>query len=149
MRFIVALVLGGALMLIGCGSDSSGGAAGSGGTGSGGAGGQGGAGGMTGGEAPVITQVQWAPVGSCAQGTPSDYTVTVTATDADSNQMDLIYDGSVSSCIPGEIDDETSTITCPNAVPYGGMVVVKDNDGNVSTPVNFTIGVCETSSTMP
>jgi hypothetical protein len=136
-------------MVVGCGSDS-GSAAGSGGSaGTGGAGGQGGAGGATGGAAPVITEVQWAPVGSCAQGTPSDYTVTVTATDADSDQMDLIYDGSVTSCIPGEIDDETSTITCPNAVPYGGMVVVEDDDGNVSTPVNFTIGVCETSSTLP
>ena len=144
MRFAMALVLGGALALSGCDSDGGSGSAGSGGTaGSGGSGGEGG------GEAPVITRVQWAPVGSCAQGTPTDYTVTVTATDADSNQMDLIYDGSVSSCIPGEIDDKTSTINCPNARPYGGMVMVTDNDGNVSNPVNFTIGVCETSSITP
>ena len=103
---------------------------------------------MTGGEAPVITQVQWAPVGSCAQSTRSDYTVTVTATDADSDLMDLIYDGSVTNC-SGGIDDVTSTISCPNNAPYAGRVLVTDDDGNESATVNFTIGVCESSSTTP
>jgi len=103
---------------------------------------------MTGGEAPVITMVAWAPDGSCAMGVASDYTVTVTATDADSELMDLIYNGSVTNCTGG-IDDVMSTITCPNNAPYNGSVVVEDDDGNVSTRVNFTIGVCETSSTTP
>lgn len=131
MRFVIALVLGGALALSGCGSDdASEGSAGS------------------GGEAPVITMVAWAPDGACTPGTSSDFTVTVTATDADSDAMDLIYDGSVTGC-PGDIDDATSTVTCPNAAPYGGTVVVSDGDGNDSDPVNFTIRVCETSSVTP
>jgi len=156
MRFVIALVLGGALALSGCGSDDdsegsagSGGTAGTGGTaGSSGAGGDGGAGGMNGGEAPVITMVAWAPDGACTPGTSSDFTVTVTATDADSDAMDLIYDGSVTGC-PGDIDAATSTVTCPNAAPYGGTVVVSDGDGNDSEPVNFTIDICETSSVTP
>ena len=156
MRFVIVLVLGGALALSGCGSDDdsegsagSGGTAGTGGTaGSSGAGGNGGAGGMNGGEAPVITMVAWAPDGACTPGTSSDFTVTVTATDADSDAMDLIYDGSVTGCA-GDIDDATSTVTCPNAAPYGGTVVVSDGDGTDSDPVNFTIGVCETSSVTP
>ncbi len=131
------------------GTAGSGGTAGTGGTaGSSGAGGDGGAGGMNGGEAPVITMVAWAPDGACTPGTSSDFTVTVTATDADSDAMDLIYDGSVTGC-PGDIDAATSTVTCPNAAPYGGTVVVSDGDGNDSEPVNFTIDICETSSVTP
>ncbi len=102
------------------------------------------AGGMGGGAAPVITMVQWSTGGGCEHGTRSDYTVIVTATDADSAQMDLTYNGSVENC-SGAIDDETSVISCPNNAPYGGMVVVSDGDGNDSAPVNFTIGVCDES----
>lgn len=154
MRFVIALVLGGALALSGCDSDESssgtggsGGTAGTGGTaGSGGAGGDAGAGGMGGGEAPVIEMVAWAPDGACTPGMASDFTVTVTATDADSNPMDLVYAGSVQICT-GDIDQATSVINCPNNAPYGGSVVVSDADGNNSAEVSFTIGVCETSST--
>jgi hypothetical protein len=103
---------------------------------------------MNGGQPPQITLVEWSPDGSCEAAVTSNYTVTVTASDPDSNPMDLIYDGSVTRCT-GEIDDVTSTIRCPNAAPYNGSVVVEDGDGNISTPVNFTIRVCETSSTMP
>ncbi|MBW2552012.1 MAG: hypothetical protein JRE73_14910 [Deltaproteobacteria bacterium] len=152
MRFAIALVLGGALALGGCDSDGGTGAAGSSGSGgsagTAGAGGAGGTGGMNAGEAPVITLVEWTPDDGCRNGTPSGYTVTVTATDPDSDPMDLIYDGSVMGC-NGQIDDVTSTLICPNAAPYGGSVVVEDADGNISNPVNFTIGVCDTSSTMP
>jgi hypothetical protein len=74
--------------------------------------------------------------------------VTVTATDADSDPMDLIYNGSVTGCT-GAIDDVTSIISCPNVRPYAGNVLVTDDDGNESAPVNFTVGVCETSSTTP
>ena len=149
MRFAMMLVLGGALALSGCGSDGGSGSAGSGGSGgSGGAGGGGGSGGMNGGQPPQITLVEWSPDGNCQAAVASNYTVTVTASDPDSNPMDLIYDGSVTRCT-GEIDDVTSTIGCPNAAPYNGSVVVEDGDGNISTPVNFTIRVCEPSSTMP
>jgi hypothetical protein len=103
---------------------------------------------MGGGAAPVITMVEWAPDGACTPGVTSDFRVTVTATDADSVAMDLIYDGSVTGC-PGDIDDAMSTVTCPNANPYAGTVVVSDGDGNDSAPVNFTIDVCETSSVTP
>ena len=169
MRILVILMLSGTLAVLGCdsssggsagsggsggsggsagsgGSGGSGGSAGSAGEGGGGDGGAGGGGGTTGGEAPVITMVAWAPDGSCAMGVASNYTVTVTATDADSDLMDLIYNGSVTGCTGG-IDDATSTISCPNVRPYGGSVLVTDDDGNESAPVNFTIGVCETSST--
>ncbi len=135
MHFVIALVLGGALALSGCGSDGD-------------SEGSGGAGGMNGGEAPVITMVAWAPDGACTPGTASDFTVTVTAKDAGSDPMDLVYEGSVTGC-PGDIDGVTSTVNCPNAAPYGGNVVVSDADGNDSTPVSFTIDVCETSSVTP
>ena len=150
MRFVMALILGGALALSGCDSDEgTGGSGGSGGTaGSTGMAGSGGSGGMNGGEAPVITLVEWAPVGTCTNNEPSDYTVTVTATDADSDPTDLTYDGSVTSC-SGAIDDVTSTINCPNANPYNGMVVVSDGDGNSSNTATFTIAVCATSSATP
>lgn len=159
MRFGIALMLVGALALSGCDSDEgsngnggSGGMAGTGGTagssGAGGDGGDGGAGGMNGGAAPVITMVEWAPVGDCARGTASDFTVTVRATDADSDPTDLVYIGSVTNCNPG-IDAMTSVISCPNNFPYGGMVVVSDDDGNDSAQVDFTIDVCETSSVTP
>jgi len=100
---------------------------------------------MGGGAAPVITMVEWSTGGDCAQFTASDYTVIVTATDADSAQMDLVYAGSVENC-SGAIDAATSVIRCPNAAPYPGNVVVSDGDGNDSAPVNFTIDVCETRS---
>jgi hypothetical protein len=45
----------------------------------------------------------------------------------------------------GPLDGATSTITCPNVSPYPGTVMVTDGDGNESTPVAFTIGVCESS----
>ncbi|HSN83903.1 MAG TPA: hypothetical protein VLS88_15080 [Polyangiales bacterium] len=161
MRFVFVLMLIGALGLFGCDSDDDGGAGGEGGSagtggaggqggsaGTGGAGGEGGTGGTTGTEPPEITMVAWEPDGSCSIGVASDYIVTVTATDPDSDPMDLIYDGSVGGC-SGQIDGAVSTISCPNAAPYNGTVVVEDGDGNVSIPVNFTIGVCETSSVMP
>lgn len=150
MRLLIALVLGGALALGGCdsdgGSEGSGGSGGSGGmAGTGGTAGSSGAGGGGGGAAPVITMVEWSTGSGCEQFTASDYTVIVRATDADSDQADLVYAGSVDNCNPG-IDAMTSVISCPNNAPYAGSVVVSDGDGNDSAPVNFSIGVCETSS---
>ena len=97
-------------------------------------------------DAPVITMIAWAPDGSCSLGAPGDYTITITATDPDGDP--LTYDGSVLGCT-GDLDAATSTIACPNAAPYGGTAVVEDDAGNVSVPVEFTVGVCETSSVEP
>ena len=131
MRFVIALVLGGALALGGCDSDE-------------GSNGTGGSGGMGGGAAPVITLVEWSTPAGCIDFMDSNYTVVVTATDADSDQMDLDYAGSVTNCT-GAIDDATSVISCPNNAPYGGMVVVSDGDGNESAQVDFTIDQCDES----
>ena len=132
MRFIVALVLGGALALIGCDSDGgSGGSAGSGGSGDG--------------STPTITAVAWEAAADCTSGVLSDYIVTVTATDPDTAAGDLLYGGSVTGC-QGSIDAAVSTISCPNVRPYPGTVMVSDPDGNNSTPVVFNVGVCETES---
>ncbi len=151
MRLIMTLILGGALAISGCSSDDgSGGSGGSGAAGgSGGAGGMGGMGGSGGGgnEAPVITMVTSAPDGSCSQGTASDYTITVTATDDSTAPGDLVYEGSVAGC-QGDIDAASSTIGCPNAAPYQGSVVVRDEGGLASVPVNFTVAICE-STTAP
>lgn len=156
MRFLLTLVLTGALAVVGCGDDEeTNGTGGTGGTGAtggtgGAGGGTGGAGGGTGGAgggmgaAPVITDIAWAPVGSCAQGTPSDYTVTVTATDADNDAMELTYAGSVTACNPA-ITAADSTIGCPNNAPYAGTVTVSDPDSNEAVG-SFTVSVCETAS---
>ena len=109
----------------------------------GGTGGTGGVGGMTGAN-PVITNIAWATVGACTQGTASDYTITITATDADNDPTDLMYIGDVPGCL-GAIDGAVSTITCPNVAPFPGTVVAEDPGGNTSLPARFTIGVCETS----
>lgn len=133
MRWITMLILGGVLALSGCGDDSSG----SSGTGGSGGGGSGSA-------APTITMIAWETTPTCDGAT--DYMVTITATDPDTDEADLIYDGSVSGCTPGAIDAMVSTINCPNVAPYPGTAMVTDPDGNASTPVAFDIGVCETSS---
>lgn len=150
MRLIWTMVLGVALALSGCGDD--GGSGGSGGTagtgGSAGSDGSGGEGGSSGNEAPEIVSVAWMPDGACSQGSASDYTVTVTATDDSTDAADLIYEGSVGGCT-GDIDAPVSTINCPNAAPYNGMVVVRDAEGLASVPVNFRIGICESGSESP
>lgn len=151
MRTIAILGLASVLMLGGCGDDDgvpgTGGSAGTGGSdgGGGGSAGQGGTAGTSGSAAPAITRVDWAPVGDCSSGVRTDYTVTVSATDSDSAASELIYSGSVSGCT-GQIDAETSTLSCPNVAPYGGMASVQDADGNRSASVEFTIGVCDTGS---
>jgi hypothetical protein len=148
MRFIVALVLGGALTLVGCGDDgNSGGSAGSGGTGgSAGSAGMGGGGGTGGGtQPPVITMVAWEDAANCAINVRSDVLITVTATDPDTDAGDLTYSGSVGGCT-GAIDAAVSTISCPNLVGYPGSVTVADPDGNSSAQVVFDVPVCATGS---
>lgn len=128
MRFNMALVLGGALALVGCGDSGS---AGSGGSGAG--------------SAPTITMVAWAAAAGCVTSEFSDVVVTITAIDADTDAGDLIYSGSVGGCT-GPINAAVSTISCPNVAPYPGTVMVSDPDGNQSTPVAFSVGICETDS---
>jgi len=123
MRFIVALVLGGTLALVGCGSDS-GGAAGSGGSGA---------------DGPTISMIAWEATADCTQGQRSDVIVTVTATGSGS----LVYSGSVSGC-ENPIDAEVSTISCPHFALYQGTAVVTNAAG--SDTVGFDIDVCETAS---
>lgn len=135
MRWITTFVLGVVLAASGCGDDS--GTAGSGGgAGSGGSGGDAGV-------APTITMVAWETTPTCSGA--SDYTVTVSVTDPDTNARDLVFSGSVGGCT-GSLDAAVSTINCPNVAPYPGTVMVTDDDGNESTPVAFDIGVCESSS---
>lgn len=129
MRFIMTLVLGGALGWVGCGDD--GGAGGSGGSGAG--------------SVPTITMVAWEAASGCANGQRSDVVVTITATDPDTDVGDLIYSGSVGGC-EGPINAAVSTISCPNVAPYPGTVMVSDPDGNQSTPVAFGVGICATDS---
>jgi len=124
MRSIVALVLGGALALVGCGSDSDSGGSGGSGT-----------------DEPTITMVAWEAAAGCDDGARSDVDVTVTATGSGT----LVYSGSVFGC-DNPIDAAVSTISCPNVALYQGSVVVTDAGGNASTPVAFDIDVCETDS---
>ena len=147
MRSIVALVLGGALALVGCGSDTASGGAGSGG--SGGSTGTGGAGGMMGGEAPVITSVTSAPVLPCANGVPSDYTITIAATDAETPADQLTYSGGVPGGCFGTIDARMSTINCVNGGDYpGAIAMVADPQGNTDS-LSFTITRCTENVTEP
>ena len=147
MRSIVALVLGGALGLVGCGSDATSGGAGSGG--SGGSAGTGGAGGMMGGEAPVITSVTSTPVLPCVNGTSSDYTITIAATDAETPADQLTYSGGVPGGCFGTIDARVSTINCVNGGDYAGAVaMVEDPQGNIDT-LSFTITRCTENVTEP
>jgi hypothetical protein len=126
MRFIIALVLGGALALVGCGSDSDSGSNGGNGA------------------DPEITDVAWTAAAACSQGVSSDVEIVVTASDPDSNPADLVYRGDVSGCT-GAIDAATSTINCPNVLPYPGTVVVTDPEGHDST-VTFRVPVCASGS---
>ena len=124
MRFIVALVLGGALAVAGCGSDS-GGAAGSGGSGA---------------DGPTITMIAWEATADCSMGVSSDFIVTVTATGSGT----LTYSGSVGGC-EGPIDAAVSTISCPNVAAYPGTAIVTDPEGN-STTVTFQVPICKSGS---
>jgi hypothetical protein len=130
MRFTVGLVLTGALAVVGCGSDS--------GSGVGGSNGGNGA-------APEVTDVAWTAAADCTRGTTSDVVITVTASDPDTNETDLIYSGSVTGCA-GAINAAISTVSCPNAATYGGTVMVSDPGQNDSIPVSFDVPVCASGS---
>ena len=122
MRSIVALVLGGTLGLVGCGSDSDSGGGGGSGT-----------------DEPTITMVAWEATADCTRGVVSDVIVTVTATGTGT----LVYSGSVGGC-NNPIDAAVSTISCPNFALYQGTVVVTNAAG--MDTVAFDVDVCETDS---
>ena len=123
MRTIVALVLGGALGLVGCGSDN-----------------DSGGGGGSGADAPTITMVAWEAAAGCTDGARSDVDVTVTATGSGT----LVYSGSVGGC-DNPIDAAVSTISCPNVAAYPGTAIVTDPEGN-STTVTFQVPICKSGS---
>lgn len=119
---IVATVLG----LVACGDDD-------GGTPDGGGGG---------GQAPSISRVTWTRMGSCTAGTPSNYLVVTTASDADTAMAMLTVNGTVSSCTPFPFSDFSQVLRCPNAASYSGNVTVRDPQGN-SDSQSFTMSPCD------
>ncbi len=97
-----------------------------------------------GGLAPEITMVAWGPMGACTAGTASDYTITTTVTDGDTQAGSLTFSGTATSCT-GQIDGATATLNCPNLASYPATVTVTDPEGNSDSQA-FTIGVCMTGS---
>ena len=146
MRILVILILSGTLGILGCDSSSSGSAGSGGDDGSAGSGGSVGSGG---GEAPVITSVTSTPVGPCVDLTPSNYTITIDATDAETPADQLIYSGGVPDGCSGEIDAIESTINCVNGGDYAGAIaMVGDPQGNMDT-LSFTITRCRENVAEP
>jgi hypothetical protein len=152
MRILIALMLGTALMMTGCSDDNAGcvggDCGGNGGDGGGGAGGDGGVGGdggggAGGGGAELAAVVRWEPAGACTQGEAGAYDITVEALNS---VGDVTVMGSVTGCT-GDIDNlGTSQLTCPNARPYDGIVQIEDDNG--TDTVEFSLGVCETGSSL-
>jgi hypothetical protein len=105
--------------------------------------------GSGGGEAPVITSVTSTPVEPCVDLTPSDYTITIAATDAETPADQLTYSGGVPSGCSGEIDAMESRINCVNGGDYAGAIaMVEDPQGNMDT-LSFTITRCRENVAEP
>ena len=100
-----------------------------------------------GGATPIIERVEWVPAAGCRRGVRGRYTITVTATDADTPAAALTYGGSVSSCFPA-ITRNPAEITCPNVQPYPGVVTVTDPEGHRASR-SFTIEPCRAGSEPP
>ncbi len=109
--------------------------------------GNGGADAGAGGEAPVITRVEWMTTCPAAPIPPTDYNVVITATDADTAAAMLTFTGSATFC-DGSINAASGTINCPNEGEYAGTVTVRDPQGNSDT-VTFTIVPCTNGSVTP
>jgi hypothetical protein len=115
--------------------------------GSGGTGGAGGSGGAAGSDAPVITRVQWSWAEDCMVGMSRAVTVTVSATDDDTEPLSLTYSGSVSDCTPdpfgGNVSD-VSILDCDSnsLEERSGTVTVTDPEDN-SDVVTFDFQPCE------
>lgn len=111
------------------------------GSGTAGAGGAGGSGGSGGSAAPVITKVQWEWADDpCMVDTTSTVTVTVFATDDETQPDELVYSLAVSDCTPAMVTDvSVSVVTildCPPRNPDVerlGTVIVTDPEDNSDT----------------
>ena len=125
MRCFLAMTLG-SLLTMGCGNDDNG---------------SGGTGGTGGGGDALVVEVEWAPEGTCAPGTASDYAVDVTVV---SGMEPFTIMGSVENC-EGSLTMETNTINCPNLAAYPATVTVTDG-ADAMTTVEFAIDVCESGS---
>lgn len=139
---VSVVLLAASMFGLGLGCGESGGMTGSGGTaGSGGAGGEGGS------AAPVITKVQWDWADPC-EPTTGALTVTVFATDADTDELSLTYTGSLSDCTDDPFRGNVSGVSildCPPPDPdvrYSGTVTVTDPEDNSDT-VNLGFFHCE------
>ena len=97
----------------------------------------------------MITSVTSTPVAPCVDLVPSDYRITIAATDADTPAEDLAYSGGVPPGCSGNIDDRVSTINCVNGGDYPEAVaMVEDPQGNIDT-LTFTITRCTENVTEP
>lgn len=105
--------------------------------------GTGGSGGAAGNAAPVITKVQWEWAVPCNMETTSAVTVSVFATDDDTEEGSLVYSGSVSDCTP-DIKADFSILDCTPGLDdrRSGTVTVTDPDDNGDT-VTFGFFACE------
>jgi len=88
--------------------------------------------------APKITQVKWVWADPCIYMTPSDVTITTTATPAG-----LDYLVSVSDCTgnTGGIDESEVVLTCENETLMAGSVTVTDSENN-RDEVSFAFDAC-------
>ena len=134
---VAALVFAVSMFGIGMGCGESGGGT----AGTGGAGGAGGSGGTAGSEAPVITKVQWDWADDpCDVDTTSTVSVTVSATDDDTEQGSLVYSLEVSDCTPAMLSDvpvsDVTILDCPPRTPdveRSATVIVTDPEDNSDT----------------
>jgi hypothetical protein len=96
------------------------------------------------GESPVIAEVEWMTTPDCEMAVRTDYTITIDASDADTDTAELTYSGMVLGCT-GNIESNPATVSCPNAAPYGGSVTVRDPEGHTDVQT-FQIAICTNGS---
>jgi len=135
---------------LGCG-ETGGGSGGNAGSGSaGGSAGSGGSGGATGSEAPVITMVRWTWEEDCMVDKSMAVTIAVSATDDDTDQLSLVYSGTVSDCTPDPFGGNVTEISILDCTTDHmglrlGSVTVEDPEQNLDT-VGFMFNPCESGS---
>lgn len=101
-----------------------------------------------GGEAPVITAVRWERAGACGPGAPSDYTITTTVSDPDTDAAQVTLSGAILNCLPDVFTSRVQTVRCPNLAPYPGAVTVRDPQGHTAA-VTFTLDICTDGMVAP
>ena len=92
------------------------------------------------GGAPMLT-VRWTHDLPCNVNVRSDVTVTLDAVDDLDAPADLVYSGSVMSCMPA-LTGPSNALSCPQIMPYTSSATVTDTDGNSDTVV-FSMVPCE------